>query len=205
VPEPRATGIVLAGGRSSRMGQDKAALAFEGRTLLQRTVDALSGVADEIVIVRAPGGRLQPVESAARLVAVEDPVEGEGPLVGIAAGLAAATAPAALLVAVDMPLLRPALLRLLLRCLDAEHRWIVPVEDGRPHPLCSAIATDALPVVRAHLEAGDRAPMALAQDLGCYRMPREEWAVADRDGRSFVNVNTPEELEEAARLLRAAE
>jgi molybdenum cofactor guanylyltransferase len=188
------SGIVLAGGRSRRMGADKASLALDGATLLQRCVDRLTPVVDQLVLVGAPGRPLPAVASDLPIHVVEDPVEGEGPLMGIAVGLATATAPVAVVVAVDMPLLEPALLRLLASRIDETHRWVIPIADGRPQPLCSAFATDALEVVRAHFEAGDRAPMAVATDLHAYRMPAEEWTAADPEGRSFLNVNTPEEL-----------
>lgn len=190
------TGIVLAGGRSRRMGADKASLMLDGVSLLQRCVDRLASVVDQLVLVGAPGRPLPSVVSALPLELVEDPIEGEGPLMGIAIGLAAATAPIAVVVAVDMPLLEPNLLRLLASRVDETHRWVIPIADGRPQPLCSAFATDALEVVRTHFEAGDRAPMAVARDLDAYRMPPEEWTIADPDGRSFLNVNTPQEFQD---------
>ena len=189
----RLSAIVLAGGRSRRMGQDKASLSLEGVSLLQRCVDRLAPV-DEFVLVGAPGRPLPAATSDLPIRIVEDPIEGEGPLMGIAVGLAAATAPVAVVVAVDMPLLEPELLKLLASRIDETHRWVIPVADDRPQPLCSAFATDALGVVRDHFEAGDRAPMAVAGDLNAYRMQEQEWGAVDPEGRSFLNVNTPEEF-----------
>lgn len=190
------TGIVLAGGRSRRMGQDKASLMLDGVSLLQRCVDRLASVVDELVLVGAPGCSLPPVVSDLPMLTVEDPVEGEGPLMGIAVGLEAASAPVAVVVAVDMPLLEPELLRLLTRRVNSTHGWVVPIAHDRPQPLCSAFSVEALGVIRAHLEAGDRAPMALEADLDAYRMQVEEWSTVDAEGRSFLNVNTPEEFQE---------
>ena len=195
---PQVTGIVLAGGRSTRMGTDKASLpVLGGRTLVQRTVDAVAEVADEIVVVRAPGRVLPPPGSPRPIRIVEDPVESEGPLVGIAAGLRAAAAPVALVLGCDMPFLRPALLRLLAGRAAAGRRFVVPVHDGRPQPLCSAFRREALTVVQAHIDAGDRMIMTVAADLDAELVPAEEWSAADADGRSFENVNTPEEFEAA--------
>ena len=190
------TGIVLAGGRSRRMGQDKASLMFDGVSLLQRCVDRLASVVDELVLVGAPGRPLPAVLSELPMRTVEDPVEGEGPLMGMAVGLEAASSSVAVVVAVDMPLLEPELLRLLASRVDATHRWVVPIANDRPQPLCSAFSVEALSVIRGHLDAGDRAPMALAADLDAYRMQAEEWSAADAEGRSFLNVNTPEEFAE---------
>lgn len=195
------TGIVLAGGRSSRMGQDKASLVLDGASLLARTVAALEAVADEVVIVRAPGQSLPPVQPAATLTIVEDDIEGQGPLYGMGTGLAAASAPVAIVVGVDHPFLQPALLRLLADRVRQGARWVLPIADRRPQPLCSAFARDALEVIRAHLDTGDRAPMAVAADLGMVRLPEEEWRAVDPEGWSFVDVDTPEEFE-AARARR---
>ena len=198
------TAIVLCGGRSSRMGRDKAAIEFEGASLLQRTVAAVAEVATEVVLVRAPGQTLPAVTAACPIVVVEDPIEGQGPLHGMATGLEAAHGARCLIVGVDMPFLQPALLRLLLDRLAADFeagaRWVVPIAEGRPQSLCSAIARSALPVLRSHIEAGDRAPMAAAADLGLVRLNEEVWRAADPAALSFVDVDTPEALE-AARAL----
>ena len=187
-------GIVLAGGRSSRMGVDKAALEFGGITLLQRSVDRLAPVVDELVLVGAPGRPLPEVTSELPIHLVEDPVEGEGPLVGIAAGLQACSGDAAVVVAVDMPFVEAELVRLLVARLNGTHRWVVPIAEGRPQPMCSVYALSALRTIREHLDAGDRAPMAVGADLDVYRMPPEEWRAVDPAGRSFINANTPEEF-----------
>ncbi|TAJ20175.1 MAG: molybdenum cofactor guanylyltransferase [Dehalococcoidia bacterium] len=198
------TAIVLCGGRSSRMGRDKAAIEFGGSTLLQRTVTAAAEVAAEIVLVRAPGQTLPAVTAACPIVIVDDTIEGQGPLHGIATGLEVAHGARCLVVAVDMPFLQPLLLRLLLDRLDAGieggTRWVVPISDGRPQSLCSAIARDALPVLRAHFEAGDRAPMTAAADLSLVRLEEDVWRTTDPAALSFVDVDTPEALE-AARAL----
>jgi molybdopterin-guanine dinucleotide biosynthesis protein A len=188
------SGLILAGGRSSRMGVDKASLVLGGTTMLQRSADRLSPSVDELVVVGAPGRVLPDVSTRLPLRIVEDPVEGEGPLVGIAAGLAACTGDVAVVVAVDMPFVETSLVAALLERLAPPHRWVLPFADGRPQPLCSAFAASALAEIREHLESGDRAPMAVAADLDAYRMQPDEWAMADPTGRSFVNVNTPEEF-----------
>lgn len=202
--EADVSAVILVGGRSSRMGHDKASVVLHGDTLLQRVVRAAAEIASEIVLVRAPDQSLPAVTAPCPVVTVADVIAGEGPLFGMATGLAAATGERCLVLGVDMPFLQPALLRLLveqLRAARAESgaRWIVPVAERRPQPLCSAIARDALPVLRVHLDAGDRAPMAIAADLGLARLHEAAWRVADPDGQSFMDVDTPEALE-AARL-----
>ncbi len=200
---PAVTGIILAGGRSTRMGRDKASLDLAGRTLLQRTVTVLAAAVDEIVLVHAPGQSLPPVDAACPVRLAADPTEGEGPLVGMATGLEAARAPIAIVVGVDMPFLQPDLLRLLAAGVADGARWVLPIEQGRPQPLCSAFARNALPVLRAHIEAGDRAPMTVATDLGMTRLEEDAWRAADPDGLSFIDVDTPEDF--AAALVQLEE
>src|ERR671939_2131575 len=85
---PQAAGIVLAGGRSSRMGSPKAALEWHGSTLLRRVVGIVArGVDGPVVVVRAPGQELPALPEGVEVV--EDAREGRGPLEGMAAGLAA--------------------------------------------------------------------------------------------------------------------
>ncbi len=184
------------------MGVDKASLVLDGRTLLQRTVDAVCEVAGEVVLAAAPGQRLPPVECRRPLRTVEDAFEGQGPLVAIAAGLRSLTAPVALVVACDMPFLQPALLRLLAQRAATGRHLVVPIAAGQPQPLCSAFRREALKVVQAHIEAGDRKIMSVADDLDVDRVAPHEWAAADPGGRSFENVNTPEEFEAAVKRER---
>ncbi|MCW0215827.1 MAG: NTP transferase domain-containing protein, partial [Pseudonocardia sp.] len=123
VPGVQAAGIVLAGGRSSRMGTSKAALPWHGSTLLRRAVAVVGRVVDgPVAVVRAPGQEL-PALPAGVLVA-EDPVEGRGPLQGIATGLAtvADLASVAFVCSVDLPFLHPAYVGRVLALLDAPVR-----------------------------------------------------------------------------------
>lgn len=202
IPEPServaaespVAGIVLTGGRSRRMGRDKCAIVLDGRTLLQRVVDALDGAVDELLVVGSPGRPPLEVHSTRPLRALADPEPHGGPLVGIATGLAATTAPVAVIVACDLPYLAPPLLRLLAARAGAGARLVVPLRGGEPQLLCAAWRREALDTVRDHLEAGDRAVAGVLDDLDAELLPPEAYAAADPDGRSFVNLNTPEQL-----------
>ncbi|HEV3383045.1 MAG TPA: NTP transferase domain-containing protein, partial [Trebonia sp.] len=114
----RSAGVVLTGGRSSRMGTPKAALEWHGSTLLRRTVGILARVSDgPVVVVRAPGQEIPGLPKGA--VVADDPREGKGPVQGIAAGLAALKGHAdiAFIASTDMPFLHPAFVRRVLRVL----------------------------------------------------------------------------------------
>ena len=202
-PRPtRPSGIILAGGRSRRLGSDKCALEVGGRTLIQHVADALDEVCGEIILVHAPGRPPPEVRSHQPLRHVSDPVEDAGPLVAIAEGLEAASASVAIAVGCDAPQLQPALLRLLADWAQAGKPLAVPLHEGVPQWLCSAWRRDALPVLRERIEAGDRAVHAAAEALEAALLPLEAYAHLDPAGISFLNVNTPEQLEAAREAVR---
>jgi molybdopterin-guanine dinucleotide biosynthesis protein A len=201
---PTATGIVLAGGRSTRFGGDKLAVAVAGRSLLAHTVTALADVCREIVVVLAPEGP-EPVDIAPppSLRLVRDPSPYPGPLVGLLAGLEVAGEPLVLLVGGDMPALRPELLRCLLRILlrsDADA--VVPVRRGRPLPLPSALRLGAtLPVARHVVASGERSLRGLFASLRSVELPEADWRPFDPDARSFLDVDRPADLARLRGLL----
>jgi molybdopterin-guanine dinucleotide biosynthesis protein A len=194
-----ASAIVLAGGRSSRLGRDKASEVLLGRTLLQRTVDAVSRVADEIVVVRSAGQTLPHVDTEARLSVVEDAYVGAGPLGGIYSGLKAITRQRAVTAGCDMPLLQPDLLDELLRR-SSGFDAVVPV-DGVPQALCAVYATSCLPAVHALLEAGAFRTTGLLDCVKVSFLEEEEWRRFDPEGLSFLNVNREQDLSRAKTLL----
>src|SRR5687768_9948896 len=127
--------VVLAGGRSSRMGRSKADLEWRGSTLLAHVVAVVTdGTGGPVVVVRAPGQQLPPLPAGVDVV--EDEVEGRGPLQGLAAGLTAmeARADVAFVCATDLPFLHPAYVRRVLAGLG-EADVALPVVGGFRQPL----------------------------------------------------------------------
>ena len=187
--------VIVAGGRSSRMGQDKASLVLAGRTLLDRVVAIAVRVPRlvEVIVVAAPGQRLPPVTSATPITIVRDEVEGQGPFPAIVRGVRAVKADVVLVLGCDGPFVRPALLELLARRAE-QHMTVVPMVKGRPQPLCSALRADARPKLEALLASGNERASTLADLDGALRLLREEWQEADPGGLSFIGVNTPDDL-----------
>src|SRR5579875_2468610 len=175
---PSAAGIVLAGGRSSRMGTPKAALEWHGSTLLRRTVGILSrATGGPVVVVRAPGQALPALPPQTEVV--DDPREGKGPVQGLAAGLAALAerADVAFVSSTDLPFLHPAFVRRVLRA--AAYRTTLAalagrlVAQGRLRP---AFLFDECEVARLDEAALRADPVVAALDPGL---------------ESVVNVNDP--------------
>jgi len=205
VSRQRVTGIVLAGGRSTRFGEDKLAAEVGGRPLLHRAIDAVAGVVDEIVVV-VGADALDPALPSDLLVPVvvaRDAVAGQGPLAGLAAGLAVASHPRALLVGGDQPALQPALLRELLRRLDAGAGGAAPdvvglEEDGqlRPLPVALRVATVG-PAAGVALTGGTRSLVGLFGGLRVGTLSSDRWRVLDPAGDSLRDIDTRDDLPSA--------
>lgn len=192
-------GVVLVGGRSSRMGTPKAALEWHGSTLLRRTVGILSRAAGgPVVVVRAHGQELP--ELPAGTVVVEDAREGKGPLQGIAAGLAALEGEAdqAFVSATDMPFLHPAFVCRVLGALGAERADVaLPVARGYPQPLAAAYRTSLAGTAERLVKADRLRPAFLFQECAVIRLDRARLlqdpalAAADPGLDSMLNINEP--------------
>lgn len=194
----RAGGIVLCGGKSSRMGRPKAWLPFGGEVLLQRVVRVLGEVLDPVVVVAAPGQELPPFPASVRVA--NDEREYLGPLNGLAAGLAALTGSAdvAYLSSCDVPFLRPVFVARVVGRLG-EASVCIPEVGGFLHPLAAAYRVDLLPRVRELVAAGRLRPVFLTEAVPTQILRESDLEDVDPGLRSLRNVNTPEEYEAALR------
>ena len=197
-------GIVLAGGRSARMGTPKAALEWHGSTLLYRTAGIMLRVTDgPVVVVRAAGQDLPALPPQVEVV--EDPREGLGPVQGLAAGLAATAdrAEIAFVCSTDMPFLHPAFVRRVLRAADEGADVGLPVARGYPQPLAAAYRTTLAPVAGRLVQEGRLRPAFLFQECQVTRLDKAALhedpvlAALDPDLDSVLNVNEPGDYQEA--------
>lgn len=190
-----ASGAVLAGGLSRRMGRDKASIAFAGETLLGRAVRLLSGLFDEVLVVGRDG------TGDAKLRFVADVAPGRGPLGGIVTALAASASPWTFVCACDMPFLDESLvLRLWELASSAPGAPAVcPRLNGADEPLAAFYSRSALPSAQDALNRGRLSAREWLLGLGALRLELEP---GSREARALVNVNTEAEL--AAALARAA-
>lgn len=200
-------GIVLAGGRSSRMGTPKAALEWHGSTLLRRTVGILArATGGPVVVVRAAGQDLPDLQPGTTVVT--DPREGKGPVQGIAAGLAAVAvagqAEAAFVSSTDMPFLHPAFVRRVLRVVDEDGVDVcLPIARGYPQPLAAAYRT-SLAATAERLVKEDRLRLAflfgecVVQRLDDAALKADPvLAALDPELDSVLNVNEPADYQAA--------
>lgn len=187
------TGIVLAGGRSTRMGQDKARLSFGGETMVARATRILMDVVDDVIVVTRPGSCFPGLPG--RLV--HDAVADLGPLAGIAAGLAASHTDVNLIVACDMPLVRPAVLQRLIQLRD-DADVCVAVANGHASPLCGVYRAGVGTVAEELLAAGERRVMELLDRVRTKRVDAAVFRDLDPDLDTFISCNSPDEFERAA-------
>ncbi len=194
-------GIILCGGLSNRMGRPKAWLPFGTETMLQRVVRLVAQVADPLVVVAAVGQSLPALPSTVAIVRDQRPER--GPLEGLCAGLTAldGRAAAAFVTSCDVPLLVPAVVRMMVRQLG-EFRAAVPADGDFCHPLAAVYRIDVLPEVRALL-AADRLRLQLLLDrVSARRVPVAMLRELDPALLTLANLNTPAEY--AAAVRRAA-
>ena len=203
-----AAAIVLAGGRSSRMGSPKAALEWHGSTLLRRVtgIVARAVAPGPVVVVSAPGQSLPPLDRTVEVVA--DEREGRGPLQGLAAGLAAIgdRAPIAYLSSTDVPLLHPAFVRRVLGALDDGIDVALPDVGGFRQPLSAAYRVDLVDAINA-LIAADRMRPAFLFERSTVRHLGETELLNDAtlfrldpELSSVSNLNEPADYERAHAL-----
>ncbi len=191
-------GIVLCGGRSSRMGRPKAWLPFGNETMLQRVVRIVREVVDPVVVVAAPGQDVPSLPS--KVPIVRDAVEGRGPLQGLLAGLNALEGKidAVYLSSCDVPLLQPAFIRRMID-LIGDQAVAVPEMDGYPHPLAAVYRISVRPVVKRLLTENRLRPAFLFDALPTLRVLPDQLTDVDPQFLSLTNLNTPEEYESVLR------
>jgi molybdenum cofactor guanylyltransferase len=180
------TAIVLCGGQSSRMGQDKSALRVGTETFLERAIRVSREIAGDVIVVARASQIIPP-----GVRVVNDPVENLGPLAGIAEGLAASHTDVNVVVACDMPCIKAPVLQ---RLIDAigDHDACVAVVDGHASVLCAVYRSRLAPVATAMLEQGERRVTALVDRVKTKRVDAALLRDIDPDLETFFSCDTPE-------------
>jgi molybdopterin-guanine dinucleotide biosynthesis protein A len=191
--------LINAGGSSRRMGQPKALLPVpgSGEPLICHIATRLLPLADEVLVIANDPTVVAAVRSLdAR--SLPDKFPNTGPLGGLATGLAHVKG-WCICVACDLPFVHPDVFRYLLAQVSDEWDAIVPLIGDRPEPLHALYHRRCLTAVEAALRSGQRRMDSFLDDVRIRFVTEEELQPIDPVLRSFVNVNTPEEWEEASR------
>lgn len=200
-PQLRDTaGIVLCGGSSIRMGMPKAWLPCGTDTFLQQIVGRLSEVLSPVTVVSSPDQSLPPLDSGVILAHDRNP--GRGPLEGLAAGLRSlpGATQTAVVVACDVPLLKPQLVCHLANLLES-HDAVVPLVDGRPHPLVAVYRTRILKQIEGLLQKDQLSMRALLSEIDVRYIEGSDLESIDPDLDSLRNINHPDEYRALAQQL----
>ena len=181
-------GAILAGGRATRMGRDKAAVEFRGAPMISHVAEALAAAQLDVLVV----GR----DSAEFNSTPDLPQLGSGPAVGLLTALLHTNADI-LLVAVDQPLLRPETARALL-AIDGDA--VVPVAEGHPQVTCAVYRRPLLEPMRRALDGGQRKLRRMLDLVDTTYVAQPVWSAWGEDGRSWLSLDTPQAVRDAEAL-----
>ena len=200
-PPPQCAGVILAGGLSKRFdGRNKALMDWNGRPLLDHIRHAFGDLFQEIVLVTNSPGRFVEWD----MTLVTDIFSARSSLTGIHAGLFYTSAPFAFVTACDTPFLQPALIRQLLDRLDPETDVVIPKTAMGLEPLCAVYSQRCLQPITQRLQKGDLRIRSFFRQMRVRHVPETRLRQADPDLKSFYNINTPDDLEEATRRFLAS-
>jgi molybdopterin-guanine dinucleotide biosynthesis protein A len=190
------TGVLLAGGRSTRFGRDKLAEPYRGAPLAHHAARALASVCGEVVVVVAPGRPAPDLPAGPPFRMVRDAREGEGPLAGILAALGDLSTPLALVAGADMPGLAPPVLAEMLRVARAARVQAVVLAEGDGHrPLPCVLRREAREVASALFSSGERSVRGFLGALRVAVIEEDAWRALDPTGETLRDVDRPEDLD----------
>ncbi|RKU29167.1 hypothetical protein C6499_08945 [Candidatus Poribacteria bacterium] len=211
---PPATGVILAGGRSRRMGQNKALIELGDSPLIAHVIRYMRLVTDELLLIT----NTLTEYAHFGLPMHSDMIPGAGALGGIYTGLTYASYDAVLCVACDSPFLQPKLLSYLISILG-EYDAVMPYtyssnkDIGVTNPsyrtdqitlqtLCAAYSKRCLSIIELMLQESELRVHALQERANILTLAPEIWKTYDSEGHSFFNVNTPEDFEKAQTMMK---
>src|SRR5262245_3586708 len=190
------TGVIQAGGKSTRMGgRPKALMELGGRRIIDRVVEVVTAVTDDLLLVT----NTPELYASLGIAMVPDAFPDGGSLGGIYSGLQAAPGAAAFTVACDMPFLLPAVARLVIER-AGEADVVIPRTGDQLETLHACYAKACLAPMEARLRAGRLKIVGFFEDVRVLEIAEADVARLASPERVFMNVNTPEELERARAL-----
>ncbi|MFQ6111228.1 MAG: molybdenum cofactor guanylyltransferase [Nitrospinota bacterium] len=190
------TGVILAGGESSRMGRNKAFLEVGGERLVDRAVSLLEGLFEELILIANDLSAY----AYLGLRTLPDRFPGKKSLGGIHTALLHMKTPYCFVAACDMPFLKEGLVRYLLSLREG-YEVVVPRLDWGLEPLCAVYSQACLKPIERLLNRGDLKIINFFPEVRVCEVARDDLMRFDPELDSFFNINTPEDLARANRLL----
>jgi molybdopterin-guanine dinucleotide biosynthesis protein A len=192
------TSIILAGGKSSRLGREKPLQVIGGKSLIQWVVDRLAILSTEIIIATAHGETI-PCSSAVRMKTVADIYPRKGPLAGIYSGLIASSSSRAIVVGCDTPFLSVSLLEYMTQTL-ADSDVALPKIGQMVEPLCAVYSKNCLAPIQELLEQNELEIRRLFGMVKVKYVEEDEISRFDPEHLSFFNINSQNDLKKARKL-----
>jgi molybdopterin-guanine dinucleotide biosynthesis protein A len=185
------TAFILAGGRSQRMGRDKAFLSYRNEPLIQSPIRTCQSVTTDVRIIGEPARY-----ACFGLPVIPDSGESLGPLSGIHTALQHSSSRFSSVIACDMPLIPPAFFRLMLLKLPGPDAVVMRFNDGAVEPLCGIYSLTCLPVTEQNLVSGKLKITDLLSQVQVEYITEEELHAQGLSRKIFTNVNTPDDLKQ---------
>jgi len=194
------TSIVLAGGKSLRLGRDKASIVIGGERLIQRVINLVAHLSDEIIVVTSEQQKGLALFSDLSAKVVVDIYPGKGSLGGIYTGLRASSFSHSLVVACDMPFLNLALLRYLVS-LAVKFDIVIPRLRGLVEPLHAVYSKNCLAPAEKLLQRSQLKIIDIFDKVKVRYVEKEEIDRFDPEHLSFFNINTQDDLNKAREMV----
>lgn len=182
------TGIILAGGKSTRMGRDKAFININGVSIIDNTINVFRKIFSEIIIVSNTPHKY--VYTGIRVVS--DLIPGSGALGGLYTGIHKACSKKCFAVACDMPFISEELIRYIISITGYDA--VIPRVNGYYEPLFSMYSKACEDIIRKQLEAGNFKINDFYSEVNVREVPEDELRLFDETLASFINVNSAEDL-----------
>ncbi len=181
------TGIILAGGKSTRMGTDKALLKIEGETLLSHAVKLYRSVCNQILI--SSNSADHEIEG---IVRVPDEIKNCGPIGGVYSCLKHAENEWSFVISVDAAFVTPEFVSFLVSQASNKYDAVVPVHEKGKEPLIALYNKTVLPIVEKNIESGNFKMHYLLENVRTNFVDSQEWI--EHNPKLFYNINSPEDL-----------
>jgi molybdopterin-guanine dinucleotide biosynthesis protein A len=192
-------GAVLAGGRGRRMGRDKATVQLDGRPLISYPVSTLRSAGLDVVLALRSGQEMP--SGVGDVSVVHDEVEGAGPLGGLQTLLNWMSSEWALVTSCDQPFVRVNLLHGIMAHADCSADAVVARTPERLQPFPGLYRKNCLPTVEEALKGSQRGILDVLRGISLCELAGEDLDCLDLEHSTFINVNTPQDLLEARRLI----
>ena len=192
--------IILGGGQSSRLGQDKISLVIAGESLIQRTISRLTQLGESIILVLAQNQEKPELSSYSEVKITTDLDSGKGPLAGIYSGLKISNNEYCVAVACDMPFLNIDLLRYM-KNLAPGFDAVIPRIDGEVEPLHAVYSQNCAGVIETMLKQNDLKVRDMLDQVKVRYVEESEVNSFDPDHLSWFNINTPDDLQKAKDIM----